>query len=666
MANILIDKIFVSKDAVPAAILPENPVSQSSSVAAMSSEQNLPITDHGALRQALAEGDIPSLLMVLTQFTRDEAFLEQFAPYIGSPYDGRLGQLPPELAESLREKLFAVLTRDPAPESGELPASLMKKMMAIDVGEPVSDEFIPLLMEQMGFEKPVPRSQMPGRRQAPKGFKVVVIGAGLTGLLAGIKLGEAGYDYETFEKNHDIGGTWLENVYPGVGVDTPSHFYSYSFELNPDWSHYVPVGSEMQEYLLRVTEKYDLRRNIRFSTKVLGCAYDETRRIWRVTIEDATGQRTVEANAVINAHGPVNRWHLPDIAGLDDFKGVAMHTANWDTSVDVTGKRVALIGTGASGAQLGPAVAPLVEHLAVFQRSKHWVLPNVRVPVTDGVKWALQHIPHYAPWFRFRAYWFAADGLFANVQIDPDWPHQDRSVSAHNDGIREYCLGNLQSQLADRPDLLEKMIPDYPVFSKRIVMDIGWVAMMRRENVSLETAGIERITEDAIVTRDGNTIPVDIIVFATGFDVARMIGSLQIVGRDGRNLGEEWGAEDPRAYLGVTVPGYPNFFLTTGPNSAPNHAGGQNIVSETQVHYIIECLDAMVARGAQTMEPSEQAFTAFNEQIDRDLQKLIWTHPKARSYYRNSKGRVFLSNPYRLVDYWTMTRIPKLEDFCFE
>jgi 4-hydroxyacetophenone monooxygenase len=628
-------------------------VSQSP-VSASTTKHLLPIEDHASLRLALAEGDIPSLLMVLTQYVRDEVFLEQFSPYIGSPYDGRLSQLPPELADTLRERLFAVLTQIPAPQSTPVPAALMKKMMSIDVGESVSDEFIPLLMEQMGFEKQVPRSEVVARRAPPQDFKVVVIGAGLTGLLAGIKLREAGYDYETFEKNHEIGGTWLENVYPGVGVDTPSHFYSYSFELNPDWSHYVPVGSEMQEYLLRVTEKYDLRRNIRFNTRVLGCEYDEATRKWQVTVEDATGRRTVSANAVINAHGPVNRWHLPDIPGLDEFKGRAMHTANWDTSVDLTGKRVALVGTGASGAQVGPAVAPIVEHLTVFQRSKHWVLPNVRVPVTAGVKWALQHIPHYAQWFRFRAYWFAADGLFANVQIDPDWPHQDRSVSAHNDGIREYCLGNLQSQLADRPDLLEKMTPDYPVFSKRIVMDVGWVAMMRRDNVSLETTGIERITENAIITHDGKTVPVDIIVFATGFDVSRMVGSLRIVGRGGRNLGEEWGAEDPRAYL------------TTGPNSAPNHAGGQNIVSETQIHYIIECIDAMVARGAQSMEPTNTAFTEFNEQIDRDLQKLIWTHPKARSYYRNSKGRVFLSNPYRLVDSWTMTRAPKLEDFSFE
>ena len=639
-------------------------MTHSSSVSA-SETQTLPITDHAALRRALAEGDIPTLLMVLIQFTGDEAFLNQFAPFIGSPYDGRLGQLPSELADQLRERLFAVLTQTP-PATDVVSAELMKKMMSVDVGEPVTDEFIPLLMEQMGFEKPVPRRQLPHRSPPPADFKVIVIGAGLTGLLAGIKLGEAGYSYQTIEKNHDIGGTWLENIYPGVGVDTPSHFYSYSFELNPDWSHYVPVGSEMQHYLLRVAEKYDLRRHIIFNTRVVACEYSERSKLWRVTVEDADGQRVLEANAVINAHGPVNRWTLPNIPGLDAFRGVAMHTANWNPAVDLKGKRVALIGTGASGAQVGPAIAPEVAHLTVFQRSKHWVMPNVRVPVTDGVKWALRHIPHYAPWFRFRAYWFAADGLFTNVQIDPDWPHQDRSVSAHNDGIREYCLANLRHQLGDRPDLLEKLTPDYPVFAKRIVMDIGWLAMMKRDNVSLEVGGIERITPNAIVTRDGKTVPVDVIVFATGFDVARMIGSLRVIGRDGRDLGEEWGAEDPRAYLGVTVPGYPNFFLTTGPNSAPNHAGGQNIVSETQIHYIVECLDALVARQARVMEPTQEAFTVFNEQVDKDLQKLIWTHHKARSYYRNSKGRVFLSNPYRLVDYWSMTRAPKLGDFQFE
>jgi 4-hydroxyacetophenone monooxygenase len=288
--------------------------------------------------------------------------------------------------------------------------------------------------------------------------------------------------------------------------------------------------------------------------------------------------------------------------------------------------------------------------------------PEVSTPVTGGVKWALRHIPHYAEWFRFRVYWFAADGLFPNVLRDPAWANQEMSVSAHNEAMLEYCLAHYRAKLGDRADLLEKIIPDFPVFSKRIVMDAGWLDMLRRENVTLEADAIDRVTESSIVTKSGVEHPVDAIVFATGFRVSRMLGSLRVIGRGGRNLGEEWGEEDPRAYLGMMVPGFPNFFVSPGPNSAPNHAAGQNLVSETQVHYMIEALDYARAQGARTIEPTPAAFEAFNAQIDARMPQMIWSHPKARSYYRNSRGRVFLSWPYRLVDYWTATRGPKPGD----
>jgi 4-hydroxyacetophenone monooxygenase len=629
--------------------------------------RQLPLTDRPALRAALQAADTPTLLMVLTQLSGDETFLERFAPHLRSPMVGP-SDVPAELDAELRERLFHRLTETHAVPEASLPQALLQKMMSIGVGEPVSEEFIPLLIEQMGFEPRRLHRHNPERAAPPAGFKVLVIGAGLTGLLAGIKLGEAGYDYEIIEKNQDIGGTWFENVYPGVGVDTPSHFYSYSFALSPEWSSYFPKGGEMQSYLLSVAEKYQLRQRISFQTKVIACVYDEASGTWRVTIEGPTGSRVIEARAVINAHGPVNRWSIPAIPGLKDFKGVAMHTAGWKPEVDLTGKRVALIGTGASAAQLGPAIVDQVAHLTVFQRSKHWVLnnPDYAKRVDDGVKWALRHIPFFAEWFRFRAYWFASDSLYPNVKVDPNWPQPEISVSAQNEAARQYCLYHMNTQLEGRPDLIEKLLPDYPVFSKRIVLDGGWLAMMRREHVELETSPIECITADGIVTQDGRAVPVDVIIFATGFEIAKMLGSLTVIGRDGRNLGEEWGADDPRAYLGVAVPGYPNFFLTVGPNSAPNHAAGQNLISEAQVHYIIECLDELVKRRATAMEPTVEAYEAFNRQVDRDLQGLVWTHPKAKSYYRNSKGRVFLSNPYRLVDYWGMTRSPKAGDYHFE
>jgi 4-hydroxyacetophenone monooxygenase len=288
--------------------------------------------------------------------------------------------------------------------------------------------------------------------------------------------------------------------------------------------------------------------------------------------------------------------------------------------------------------------------------------PEVDQPVTEGVKWALRLIPMYAEWFRFRVYWFAADGLFANVLRDPEWPNQERSVSAHNEAMLQYALGHYRKKLADRPDLLEKILPDAPIFSKRIVMDAGVLDTLKRSNVSLETDAIARVTENAIVTTSGREIPVDVIVLATGFEVSKMLGTLRVIGRGGRDLGAEWGAEDPRSYLGILHPGFPNYFMIVGPNSAPNHAAGQNLISEAQVHYIIECLDYALAHGKRTLEPTQIAFEAFNAQIDARMPQMIWSHPKATSYYRNSKGRVFLSWPYRLVDYFDVTRGPKPED----
>ncbi|MCB1843740.1 MAG: NAD(P)/FAD-dependent oxidoreductase [Halioglobus sp.] len=628
-------------------------------------QPQLPVRDAAMLRRALVEGDLPTWLMVLTHYERDATFLARFAPYIGSAFEPPR-EVPEALTRELHERLFSLLTRDPPPQDSAPPPELFRAMLSTDVGEPVNEEFIPMLREQMGFDAPERRSERPGRPSPPKDFRVLVIGAGLTGLLAAIKLDEAGYHFQVIEKNPEIGGTWWENTYPGCAVDTPSHFYSYSFELNGNWSHYTPQGPEFQKYLLAVAARYDLRRHIVFETRVLGMAWDEQRCEWEVEVEDAAGRRFVRANAVINAHGPVNRWSLPKIPGLGDFQGPVMHTAGWDHSVDLRGKRVAMIGTAASGVQLGAAIAPLVEHLSVFQRSRHWVMPNAFVEVPESIRWAQREIPHYASWFRFRAYWFAADGLYENIRVDPQWRSDDgTSVSAANEAVRQYCLQNYQAKLAHRPDLLEKLIPDYPVFGKRICMDINWLDTLCRDNVTLEDNTLDHIVADGMVLRDGSQVPVDVILCATGFDIAEMTGGMRIEGRDGRNLREEWGEDDPRAYLGVAVPGYPNYFMTVGPNSAPNHAGGQNITSETQIHYIMECLELLTQRDVPAMEPTVEATAAYNQRIDDTMQSLIWSHPKARSYYKNSKGRVFLSCPYRLVEYWQMTRQPNLDDYRF-
>ncbi|MFN3425251.1 MAG: FAD-dependent oxidoreductase [Novosphingobium meiothermophilum] len=621
-----------------------------------------PLADEAALAHALDEANVPTLLAAYVHLSHDREMLEAFAPHIRPAYSDPPTSIPDALADELRLKLRDLLTTgrgiaDRAPSD-----DLIQQIMSVTVGEPVEDEFIELVHDQCGFRPWIDRSRQPGRIAPQTGFKVLVIGAGMTGMAAATKLREAGYEFVVIEKNPEVGGTWYENRYPGVGVDTPSHFYSFSWEIWPDWQHYHPLGADMQRYMTSVADKYDLRRDIRFNTTVEALVWCGKSCKWTVTVRNADGTREdLIVNAVINGHGPVNRLKMPDIPGLSDFAGPVVHTAAYPADLDLTGKRVAVIGTGASSAQLCGAIAAEVAELTVYQRTRHWVLynPEIAHEVSDGMKWALANIPTFKEWFRFRVYWAAADGLFSNVLKDPAWADNMLAVSEGNEMTRQYALAYMQQRFADRPDLIEKLTPDFPIFSKRIILDNGWFDALARPNVHLEDQGIARILPNGIEAKDGSVFECDVIICATGFNVAKMVGNLVIKGEGGRDLGEEWGAEDPRSYLGMCVPGYPNYFHTVGPNSAPNHAAGQNLISEAQVNWIIEALDRINESGARAFEVTQEAFDAWNRKVDERMPEMIWTHPRANSYYNNSKGRVFLSWPWRLVDFFNATRRPE-------
>lgn len=613
------------------------------------------------LEQALQEANVPTLLAAYVHLTHDRAFLEQFAPHIRPAFSQVPTAIPEDLIDELRDRMRRLLTTGEGAAASPPDDALAQRIMTVTVGEDVADEFLELVYDQCGFRPWVDRSSLPGRKDAPAGFKVLVIGAGMTGMAAAIKLREAGYDHVVIEKNPEVGGTWYENRYPGVGVDTPSHFYSFSWEIWPDWQHYHPHGADMQAYMLSVADKYDLRKSIRFNTTVETLVFDEKTGTWTVTVRKPDGTtEDLVVNAVINGHGPVNRYKWPDIAGLDGFKGTLVHTANYPADLDLAGKRVAVIGTGASAAQLIGAIAPQVASLNVYMRSKHWVIhnPEIAHEVSEGMKWALTNIPTFKEWFRFRVYWAAADGLFDNVLLDPAWEGNKLAVSASNEGIRQYALQYLNAKFPNRPDLVAKLTPDFPIFSKRIILDNGYFDALGRDNVHVEDKGIARILPNGIEAKDGTVFECDVIICATGFNVAKMLGNLTVIGRDGRNLGEEWGEEDPRSYLGMCIPGYPNYFHTVGPNSAPNHAAGQNLISEAQVNWIIEALDLIVASDARTFEVTEDAYEAWNRKVEERMPQMIWSHPGANSYYNNSKGRIYLSWPWRLVDFFNETRRP--------
>ncbi len=630
-----------------------------------------PITEDDAfIAEALESASIPTLMMALIHITGDPGLLD--GPIRPGPaaMGGTQGGLPEEERAQVRAHALEVLKafrdggcRLPPPPSHET----IIRMMSFMVGEEVPDEYLPMMLEEMaldGDHRDVHWDDVPA--EARKSLRVLVIGAGMSGLLAAIRLEEAGIPYVVVEKDDHVGGTWYENSYPGCRVDVPNHFYAYSFEPNHEWSEYYSQRDELVAYFEHCATKYGVRPHIRFNTEVTRASWDEDRGRWSVQVRPADGdEETLEFSAVISGCGLLNRPKYPDIPGLDDFEGPCFHSARWRHDVPLDGKRVAVIGTGASAFQLVPEIAKITEHTVVFQRSPGWMGPNPlyheRVP--DGKKWLLEKVPFYARWYRFLLFWPASDALLRSFKIDPDWPHPERSVGPLNEERRVQMTEYIASQVGDDPELLEKVVPKYPPFVKRILQDNGsWLGALRRPDVDLQTSGIERVTAKSVIAGDGSEYPVDAIVLATGFHANRFLYPMDIVGRDGVVLSEKWG-DDPRAYLGITAPGFPNLFLLYGPGTNLAHAGSIIFHSECQVRYILGCLKALLREGRRVIECRDEVNEAFNERRAEAVSQLVLSHGGTTSWYKNSRGEVTVTSPWRLVDYWSWTRRPDLSDF---
>ena len=627
--------------------------------------------DPEKLGSALAESDIVTVAMVLAQLTEDLSLLDEIAGYIKGPWDYSV-KMPAATQEEIRARLIETV-RAYAEEGRDLPPppddATLQRMMSVAVGEPVSDDYAAMMREELALHDADPKG-VSWHRDPPQErldtFHVVIVGAGMSGLLSAIKLQQAGIPFTVIEKNDAVGGTWYENRYPGCGVDTPNHFYSYSFEPSHEWTEFYSKRDELHQYFENCADKYDLRRDIRFETEVVSLRYDEASASWDVSISGKDGaEETLRANAVITAVGQLNRPKLPDIPGLDTFKGGAFHTARWDESADLAGKRVAMIGTGASGMQTGPAIAGEVGRFTIFQRSPHWVIsnPNYHRFVSPGKKWILEHLPYYARWYRFQLFWGFSDGIHGALQLDLDWPHPERALNATNDRFRANMVRHMERELDGDPELMAKVVPDYPPYGKRMLVDNHWFPMLKRDNVDLITDTIDHIEANAIVMADGTRHEVDVIILATGFHANRMLWPMEIVGRDGENLSDIWGEDDPKAYLGITVPKFPNLFILYGPNTNLGHGGSAMFHGECQVRYTMKCLRDLIEGDYRTMEVRKEVHDAFNERCDAAHEKMVWAHAGVDNWYKNGKGRVFANSPWRLVDYWAMTEAPDPDDY---
>ncbi len=627
--------------------------------------------DDALMTQALDGADLAPMLMALVHLTGEEHWLDEVAPHITGPWNF-MENAPDALKQRLRDRLRAAL-HDYAASNRELPAEppphLLRRMLSAGVGQEVPEEYLPLILEETAQDQVDPKT-VPWRARPDDArlaaFHTVIVGAGVSGLCMAIKMKEAGIPFTIIERNPTVGGTWYENGYPGCGVDTPNHFYSFTFEPNHDWPRHFSMRQDLWNYLERLADSHDIRRHIRFDTSVTGARYDGDRRRWLVSVQGKDGATDViEANAFITAVGQLNQPQIPDFPGRDSFQGPAFHTARWDDSVDLRGRNVVMIGTGASGMQVGPTIAPEVGRLTIFQRSPHWAVnnPNYHKDVGPGKTAALKHIPFYAKWYRFQLLWASSDGLHASLHADPAWPTPDQSLNATNQKFRDDLIAYITKEVNGDPDLLAKVIPAYPPYGKRMLRDNHWYRMLTRPNVDLVTAPVERITPTGVVAGDGTEYPADVIVYATGFHAQRMLAPMEIIGRSGANVRDLWGEDEPRAYLGITAPNFPNMFMLYGPGTNLAHGGSIIFHTECQVRYIMQCLREMLESGADAMECRPEPFAAYNDLLDATHRDMVWAHRGVGSWYKNKAGRVVTNSPFRLVDYRRMTETLKRDDY---
>ncbi len=633
-----------------------------------------PITeDDATIAAALEDVSVPALVAAVTSITGDPALLRgTVRPRTFVPNDFQGGLEEGELAQ-LRAQALARLAhyRDSGcPPPPPMDPALLREIMSWMVAEAVNEEYVPMFVEEVNLDgddsRRIDLDDIPADQR--QSLSVLVIGCGQSGLLAGVRLKQAGIPFTIVDKNPGVGGTWLDNTYPGCRVDVGNHFYCYSFEPETAFSEYFSRQPELLAYFQRVMDRWGVGPHVQWSTEVRSMRWDDEAAHWKVALQGADGiEHAVAANVVISAVGQLNRPSTPDIPGLESFGGPVFHTARWDHSIDLSGKRVAMIGAGASGVQAGPFIAETAERLVIFQRSAQWMNPNLRYreAVGAGVAWAMAHIPSYAAWFRFMLLYQASDKALALIKIDPEWDGLPDSANALSDARRRILVDWITQHVGDDEALLAKVIPTYPPMGKRMLQDDGsWLRCLRQDNVELVRDAIVRIEPGAIVTADAR-FEADVIVMATGFTANEFLSPMEVVGRNGRDLRAHWGSA-PAAHLGITVPDFPNLFLMYGPGTNLAHAGSIIFHSECQMQFIGTMLRSMLVGEHRVVEVKQRAHDAYVERLQAELAQTVWAHPSvAHSWYKGPDGRVHVLSPWRLVDYWRMTKHPELDAYSF-
>ncbi|TDJ24671.1 MAG: NAD(P)/FAD-dependent oxidoreductase [Gammaproteobacteria bacterium] len=630
--------------------------------------------DDAIIKAALEEAHIPTLMNCLVHLTGDAQIIRGEIRPVLEFFGDAQGGISEAQQAGIRARAFEILTayRDGDGQLPPDPSSVqVSEMVNFLIGQEVSAEYGDFLTAELALHGEDAYAQ-PGFEtlsdDAKAAFKVVIIGAGMSGLLSAVRLQEAGIPFTILEKHADVGGTWHQNIYPGCRVDSANHMYSYSFKPR-DWPQHYSRQAVLKDYFAETADEYNLRPHIRFETEVTDLIWSDDEGTWTIKVTSADGAaQTLTANAVISAVGQLNRPKWPDIPGQERYAGPSFHSTYWEYEHDLKGKTVGVVGTGASAFQFVPEIAQEAKEVRVFQRTAPWMAPveDYMQDIPKGKHWLLNNVPYYHAWFKFAVFWRNAEGILSAVTRDPAWNgDEQRSIGPENEMVRELFLENIRSIVGHDPELFKKCIPDYPPGGKRILFDDGtWLRALARDNVQLFTDPIVEINETGLATGDGTQHDVDVLVYATGFEASRFLWPMNVVGRKGKVLEQHWDG-DARAYLGITIPHFPNLFCCYGPNTNIVVNGSIIFFSECEVRYALGCIKLLLERGERGMDCKEDVHDAYNTWVDAGNAEMAWGISHANTWYRNEKGRISQNWPYSLLEFWRQTKAPDAADYHF-
>ncbi|MCB2062020.1 MAG: NAD(P)-binding protein [Novosphingobium sp.] len=597
---------------------------------------------------------------LLYQLTGDESVIDM-KPGAAAKFVVGSELADPEDEKLIRKKAADFLKAYRDSGAGDIdigPVERLRTSLSLTAGQPIPEKDFDIWQEETALDRWARGVKWSGGKtpDAAKNFRVAVIGTGISGLNTAVQLKRAGIPFTVFEKNPEVGGSWYENRYPGARVDTPSrgytHLFAYDYPFN--WG-YSPRDVNLK-YFKWVADNFEIRDNIEFNTEVLKMTWDDEAKVWKLGIQGPSGATEQQFNAVISCVGFLSRPQMPDIEGMDSFSGTLCHSAAWPDDLDITGKRVAIVGSGASGYQTAPVIGSMASETFLFQRQANWLYEDLSYlkKLPEQTLWLDRNFPFHANFVRFRVTSLVApsdDG--GALKVDPNFK-DPYAVSPVNKALRDACVAFVSRKLESRPDLIPRMIPNFPPMASRpIRVDTHESVLdaLARGDVELVSDSIDRITPSGIEA-GGKSYDLDVIVFATGFRANEYLWPMEVRGKSGERIEKIWEKDGPRAYLGVMVPDFPNLFMIYGPNS--NNFGGFSVVNllEVTAQFSLRAIAGLIENGQASVDVTHDAYWRFADILDKSEEGMVYLDPRANSYYQNG-GRSSVNGP---VDYRRMWR----------